>query len=563
MKNIILGILLVITISLIFLRSKSFASQMNRKGRSSAPGVRRPPPPAPTPAFRPAPAPRPAPTPAFGPAPTPAFGYAPTPAFGPAPAPTPAFGPAPTPAFGPAPTPAPAPSPATAPVGLNVKNSDSPIYNYDKLPKIDHPSATVISTVQTTDPEICATSCNANQSCLGFNIDTVVGKENQPGPCKLISSPLGREYDTNYRNSYLKKLVEKGPNAEDSGTVPVGGDCWPNKMHYRSSLNATPLNTLQEKCNSSPIPPLNTIDYTQLGGTLMPGTNFVKVPDKYPATMIEQNYGSADKCSAECADNPLCAGFHHVTTPGTTARGTCVYFGKNTEFWDIPSTATLQRTTYKKAYLPDVGFKESPGMIKMTGATATGSFNINNSATMNGTAAQCKATCGSNGECGGFIRNASLADSAAGICTWKSLTDTTPSFDESTYPYPLNSENVTADATKNLWRKQPRKTPITGTDAPLLVYSADFNNFSYNQPTVDGYEIRRQKFPNGSEISKTRGTVDMCAKSCTATSGCNSFVHTAGVDDDQVADCALYSGSTNKNTAVGINAWLMDAFYKV
>ena len=448
-------------------------------------------------------------------------------------------------------------------MGLNVKNSDSPIYNYDKLPRIDDPSATVISTVQTTDPEICATSCNANQSCSGFTIDTVLGQENQPGPCKLISSVSGTLNDTNYRNIYLKKLVEKGPNAEDSGTVPVGGDCWPNKMHYRSSLNATPLNTLQEKCNSSPIPPLNTIDYTQLGGTLMPGTNFVKVFDKYPATSIKQNYGTLAKCSSECADNPLCVGVTGFAGWENDPNGTCVYFGKNTEFWDIPATRNPRQIVYKKAYLPDVGPEESPGMIKMTGATATGSFNINNSATMNGTAEQCKATCGSSGECGGFIRNASLADSSAGTCTWKSLTDTTPDFNESTYPYTLTNEKVTTDVTKNLWRKQPRKTPITGTDAPQLVYSADFNNFSYNQPTVGGYEIRRQKFPNGSKMTAMRGTVDMCAKSCTATSGCNSFVHTAGVDDDQVADCELYSGSTNKDTAVGINAWLMDAFYKV
>jgi hypothetical protein len=134
---------------------------------------------------------------------------------------------------------------------------------------------------------------------------------------------------------------------------------------------------------------------------------------------------------------------------------------------------------------------------------------------------------------------------------------------DSTYPYPLTSEKVTVDVTKNLWRKQPRKTPITGTDASPLVYSADFNNFAYNQSSVNGYEIRRQKQPNGNDISTIKGTVDMCAKACTAMSGCNSFVHTAGVDDDQIAECKLYSGSTNKDTSTGINAWLMDAFYKV
>jgi hypothetical protein len=332
-------------------------------------------------------------------------------------------------------------------------------------------------------------------------------------------------------------------------------------MHYKSSLNSTPLNTLQEKCNSVNPPP-NSIDYTQLGGTLVPGTNFVKVLDKYPAVLSSQDYGTFSKCSAQCADDPLCTGFFGFVGGENDPNSTCGYFRKGTEFLDVAGR-NPRYVSYMKGYIPDMGSRESPGVIKMTGATAVGSFTINNSATMSGTVGQCKSTCDSNDECGGFVRDSSLGDTSVGVCTWKSLLDTTPSFDEGSYPYPLTNEKVVADSTKNLWRKQPRKTPITGIDSSPLVYSADFSNFAYEQSAVNGYEIRRQKFPNGSLISTVKGTVNMCAKTCTATAGCNSFVHTAGIDDDQVAECKLYSGSTNKDSSTGRNAWLMDAFYKV
>jgi len=59
MKNIVIGVLLVITVLLIFLRGESFASQMNKKARSPASGGR--PPPATSPATAPAPSPSPTP----------------------------------------------------------------------------------------------------------------------------------------------------------------------------------------------------------------------------------------------------------------------------------------------------------------------------------------------------------------------------------------------------------------------------------------------------------------------------------------------------------------------
>ena len=420
---------------------------------------------------------------------------------------------------------------------------------------MEYPTAAVISTIDTADPEVCATSCDANQSCGGFSIGTV----KRPGECKLLSTLPGRTtVDTNNRNTYLKKLVTQGPSVANPDVVPAGGDCWPNKMHYRSSLNATPLNTLKEKCNSDNPPP-NTIDYTQLGGDLMPGTNYVKVPGKYATTRIRQNYGSLKTCSSACDDDQFCAGVTMGTGLGEDdENATCVFFDKNTEFVNVNNY-----NSYKKAYIPKGGPTESPGMIKMTGTTAPGSYTINNSDNMSGTATECKTVCDSNSECGGFIRDATLQDSTAGQCTWKSLADTTPSFDEYPFPFELISEKVIADATKNLWRKQPRKTLITGIDAPQVVYAGDANKVVYNQTAVNGYEIRRLKLPNGSDIATMKGTVDMCAKSCTARAECNSFVHTAGVDDDQIADCILYYGSTNKDSTDGINAWLTDGFFKV
>jgi hypothetical protein len=201
-------------------------------------------------------------------------------------------------------------------------------------------------------------------------------------------------------------------------------------------------------------------------------------------------------------------------------------------------------------------------MIKMTGATVTGEFSINGASSMNGTAAVCKAACDANIECGGFDRSASIADSSTGTCTWKSLVQTTPIMDELKTPYRLVSEKVIVDASKNLWRKQPRQTPFSGEDAPEIVRTADVSHEVYNQSDVPGYDIRREKLVNGRFLSSMRGTVDMCAATCTATPQCAAFTHTAGIDDDQIATCRLNSGSTNKDTPEGINAWLLDAFFK-
>jgi hypothetical protein len=366
------------------------------------------------------------------------------------------------------------------------------------------------------------------------------------------------EDNTNYRNTYYKKLVNIGPAVNNPTVVPAGGDCWPNKMHYRSSLNATPLNTLQEKCNSANPPP-NTIDYTQLGGTLVPGTNFVAVPGKYPATPMNQNYGSVKTCTYQCERNPDCVGVATIRGWENDENGTCLYFDKNTDFWDTPLWVS-----YKRAYLPDLrSATENPGMIKMTGASVNGTFTIDGAPSMNGTALECESKCNSNMECGGFVRGASLADDTVGECKWKSLLDTTPDFNQSgyPYPYPLISEKVVLDSTTNLWRKQPRQTRISGIDAPEMVPL--FDTRVYRQPSVNGYEIREGRFPNGIRMNpKVRGTVDMCAQSCTNTDGCNSFTHPLGIDDDQVADCYLYAGSTNKNTNAGLWGGVR-AFHKV
>jgi hypothetical protein len=230
-------------------------------------------------------------------------------------------------------------------------------------------------------------------------------------------------------------------------------------MHYRSSLNPTPLNTLNELCNT-PNPP-NFLPSTATG-TPVPGTNYTKNPGKVSAgTYVGP--GTLEVCMDYCNNDVTCTGFSTITEFEKSPSGSCIISRASSRIDDDP-----ERNFYAKINVPDTSTVVNPGMIKMTGADTSGQVSINGSTSMQGTAQQCIDVCTSSGDCGGFSRPSSLSDSAVGTCTWKNTSDILPRFDQSQPPN-MTWDGVYALSTANLWRKQPKKTFISGFDSPLLI----------------------------------------------------------------------------------------------
>ena len=424
-------------------------------------------------------------------------------------------------------------------------------------------TATTINTVNTDDPEVCATACSADNRCAAFSIGTVRWPGQQ---CKLLSS-FYDPIDENQRNSYLKKPVSKGSEVSNPFIVPAGGDCWPNKMHYKSSLNSTPINTLKTICNA-PNPPTNALTTLSApAGTRLEGTNYVLQDGVfyYPpggGQQLKQLYATQAYCKSDCDDRLDCFGFMLNGDP-EREDSTCILIGKN----DTMTAHVDSYKTYMKAFRsPPPNDLEKPGMIKMTGATASGEFSMNGANSMNGTSAECETACNANTECGGFVRPATIADNIVGVCTWKSLDQTTPRVVEDIkyprHPAVLLSEQVIVDNNNNLWRKQPRKTPIIGTDASQTFIPNDWARQVYHID-YSGYDMRPERKPNGSILSTTRGTAEMCAATCTANPNCNAFYRTQGTDDDQSGSCTFVTGANNKDDRwIGINVWDTISWYK-